>query len=128
LERDVQPLLRATDAYARRVALKGEPLSRKAEHIPVVPVLVTNAKIFVARYDPTSVSLVSGQFNDYVAAGVAPVNVVRFRKAFLPHRDRDLGTRTVFVVRATAFAELLHTLHMDQDQSVKADDREYPFD
>lgn len=132
--RDVQPLLRATDAYVRRAARAPEripdPVPRLTD-TPVLAVLVTNAKIFVADYDPTAVSIETGAFGGHADAGIVPADVVRFRKAFLAHRDRDLGARTVLVVRATAFASLLQQLHSEgqsvDGRSVDVDDRKYPF-
>lgn len=127
LERDAQSLIRATDAYAGRAmrGLVAPHHQREVRDTPIFPVLVTNAKLFVARYDPTVVSLESGHFEELDEAGIVPVEVVRFRKAFLS--DRDLGSRTVFVVRATAFAGLLGRLHTTAQGGHQLDPTNYPL-
>jgi len=113
LEADVQLLLRGTDAYGYRRKRAEKPGPRERPGAPLVPVLVTNAKLFVARIQPNAVWLETGQVQDHTAAEVRPIDVIRFRKAFVSHRTRDLGERTVLVVRATALEKLLCDLEVD---------------
>lgn len=109
LERDVQRLIRGTDAYAlhfkREFQVKEDPELDRF----IIPVLVTNAKLFIAEYDPAAVSLDTGQFTMPPAAKISPVSWVRFRKAFTSGHI-DLGHRTVFVVSANALTTFLNKL------------------
>lgn len=107
LERDAQRIVRGTDAYAQRY--KREPKEVSQFDTLIVPVIVTNAKLFVAQYDPGDVSLETGQFPVPLPATLSPVQWVRFRKAFTSG-GRDVGDRTVFVVNATALATWLDKL------------------
>jgi len=110
LERDAQHVIRGTDAFAqhhkRRVGRRAEGEPDR----PYVPVLVTNAPLFVARYDPGSISLETGQLTSPSEADVEAVDWVRFTKAFTSHGMRDPGVRTVFCVRAMAFVAFLEAL------------------
>jgi hypothetical protein len=125
LERDAQLLIRGTDAYALR---------EKRHHVfkapgwayvePIVPVIVTNAPLFVARYEPSKVSLETGSFLEIPPQ--TPVNVVRFRKAFLSHPEHDLGDRTVLVVNAQGLAAVLKELAADSG-SHQTSKRPYPL-
>ena len=110
LERDAQLLVRGTDAYAlfRKRAFK--PTAQWEPDRPCVPVLVTNAPLFVAKYSPAAVSLESGQFALPPEAEIESVEWVRFAKPFTSHRNRDVGFRTVFVVRATALVRFLEAI------------------
>jgi len=106
LERDVGRLILGTDAYAQR-ARRGIPVSAADElGWPFVPVLVTNAPLYVARYEPTDVSLDTGEFAS-PPTNVDAVPWVRFRKSFPSSGRLDLGERTAFVVTATRLAEFL---------------------
>jgi hypothetical protein len=108
LERDVQQLIRGTDAYARRCKDEHNVNATLPDTL-ILPLLVTNAKLFVADYDPADVSLDTGQFAMPPPAKVSPVPWVRFRKAFTSS-GKDVGDRTVFVVAAAAFPEFLGKL------------------
>jgi hypothetical protein len=109
LERDVQRLIRGTDAYAqhfkREFKVKEDPEPDRF----ILPVLVTNAKLFIAEYDAADISLDTGQFTMPPAANISHVSWVRFRKAFTSDRN-DLGQRTVFVISATALTTFLNKL------------------
>ncbi len=108
LERDVQQLVRGTNAYAQRY--KHDRNANVAwQDTLIVPLLVTNAKLFVAEYDPADVSLDTGQFAMPLPAKVLPARWVRFRKAFTS-AGKDVGDRTVFVIAAPAFPEFLGKL------------------
>ncbi len=109
LERDAGRLILGTDAYALRAARELAVSAADEPGRPFVPVLVTNAPLFVARYKPTEVSLESGEF------ATSPTDIVavpwaRFRKSFPSHSGRDLGDRTVFVVTASSLMEFLAEL------------------
>jgi hypothetical protein len=110
LERDAQRAVQAADAYA-----VGYARTFKWQQVPeatrfFVPVLVTNAPLLIAQYNPSAVSLESGQFSTPPAAQVVPVDVVRFCKGFTAWRGKDTGERTVFVVRSTALTKFLSQL------------------
>jgi hypothetical protein len=109
LERDVQLLVRGTDAYAR--LMNSDLMWRRPNepNRPVIPVLVTNADLLVARYDSSDVSLETGQLPSERPATWSRVPWIRFRKAFSSD-GTDVGERTVIVVRAAALAEWLGKL------------------
>jgi len=111
LERDASLLVRATDAFAHdfRERFRPERDPPPSAACFFLPVVVTNAPIYTVRYRPKEVSLESGEF-------LAPpqeienVRWVRFRKAFTSDGGPDLGDRSVFVVNAASFAELLELI------------------
>lgn len=109
LERDAQRVVRATDAFALKLAAEFRPGGAPEPDHAFIPIVVTNAAIFVARYEPSEVSLDTGEFagkpRDITAA-----HWVRFRKPFTSSAGVDLGDRTVFVVQATALSEFLHMI------------------
>ncbi len=106
LERDVGRLILGTDAYARYAAKRLAVSSADEPGRPYVPVLVTNAPLFVARYEPTEVCLDTGEFST-PPKDIAAVHWVRFRKSFPSHGGRDLGERTTFIVTAARLAQFL---------------------
>jgi len=117
LEKDAGLVVRATDAFAHyfpkqfRPDRDGSPSDTRL----FVPVIVTNAPIYTARYTPSEVSLESGEF----AAPPEEVESapwVRFRKAFMSDSAVDLGDRSVFVVNAAAFAEFLDLIETAPSQ------------
>lgn len=109
LERDAQLLVRATDAYAKRYEA-GLRVKNNPEHDRlIVPVIVTNARLLLAEYDPKAVSLETGQLPIPPASNLVDVPWVRFRKAFST-AGKDMGDRTVFVVRATELTSWLKKL------------------
>jgi hypothetical protein len=110
LERDAQHLIRGTDAYEPRRKREIDANVVQAEKL-FIPVLVTNAKLFIANYDPADISLDTGEFSNWSDAEVSSVSWVRFRKAFTS-AGRELGDRTVFVVSAPAFQEFLNRLEV----------------
>lgn len=118
LERDVQRLIRGTDAYAkyfkREFKVEADPELDRF----IIPILVTNAKLFIAEYDPAAISLDTGQFAMPPAANISPVLWVRFRKAFTSGHV-DLGHRTVFIVSANALTTFLNKL--DQIRSIPSE-------
>ena len=97
LERDASLLLGATDALARDT----EEYHRRGQALPcpflILPVIVTNAPLFTARYRPTEVSLNSGEFSDWPSEMSGDVPFIRFAKTFMAGRGRDLGHRSIFV-------------------------------
>ena len=92
----------------------------------VIPVIVTNAELVVAQFDPETVDLELAEVQD---ATFTPVPHVRFRKTLAPaaadpfsepEELRDLSdgaVRTVFVVAASAFTEWLDQLQISPDDS-----------
>ena len=108
LERDAGVLVRATDAFAQDFRQRFRP-----DHDPApstaclfLPVIVTNAPIYTARYKPPEVSLETGEFS-VLPREIDSVPWVRFRKAFTSDGGADLGERSVFVVHAASFTEFL---------------------
>jgi hypothetical protein len=104
LERDAGLLIHATDAFAQSLVRPGRELPLAAL---VIPVIVTNAPIYTARYRPNSVSLESGEF-ETSPDDVTKPECVRFQKSFPSDAESaDLGNRTVFVVNALSIIEFL---------------------
>jgi hypothetical protein len=108
LETDAQPLVRATEAYAIDRYPKFDPGPNDLETVPCIPVLVTNAPLFVMGYDPSEVPLESGIYKAKVEQ-FHPVEFVRFTKEFLTS-EVEARTRTVIVCQATAVGKLLRNL------------------
>ena len=108
LEKDAQLLIRATDAFGRYVKEERKPQLEWDQVI--VPLIVTNAKLFVAKYNPSDVSLETGQLPippTPPQPDISPIEWVRFRKAFTSS-EKDRGHRTVFVVAANSLKKFLH--------------------
>ena len=114
LEKDAQLLVRGTDAYALRYKQEFKVSTQPEPNRYIIPVVVTNAPVFVALYKPSDVSLDTGQLAMPPAAAIAPAAFVRFRKAFTSFRGRDIGDRTVFVVAATSLLKVLTALEVLQ--------------
>jgi hypothetical protein len=107
LEPDAQDLTRATDAVASGLIASGQPSWQVPTPLLYISVLVTNAPLFLAAYDPSQVPLDTGVLSPSSRAlDAAPF--VRFRKAFTSHEG--LGERTVFVVNALQLAGFLGAL------------------
>jgi hypothetical protein len=107
LEKDAQLLVRGTDAFGRHLKAERTKPLEEPDRV-VVPVIVTNAKLFKANYDPNDVSLDTGQLL-MLQHKISTVEWIRFRKAFTA-ANRDVGARTVFVVAATSLQTFLHDL------------------
>lgn len=113
LERDVRLLIRATEAFAHDYRERFQP-ERDAplpSTLLFVPVIVTNAPMYAARYKPSEVPLDTGEFA-VPPEEIEKVRWVRFRKAFTSEGGRDLGDRTIFVVSAPEFSEFLKLLEL----------------
>ena len=110
LEKDAQLLIRGTEAYALRYKQEFKVHAQPEPNRYIVPVIVTNAPIFVAQYKPSNVSLDSGQLAMPPDATIAQAEFVRFRKSFTSFRGRDIGDRTVVVVAAPSLSEFLGAL------------------
>ncbi|MBM3786424.1 MAG: hypothetical protein FJW30_18860 [Acidobacteria bacterium] len=107
LERDAQLLAGGSLSLA---FVEKEKKSSGLEHfVPILPILVTNAELYTAVYDPLSISLDSGELarND---VSLSPVEFVRFSKPFLSDPKGAIGELTVFVARAAALSRLLADL------------------
>lgn len=77
----------------------------------ILPIIVTNARLFQATHNASDVSLETGQLPVTPGPEISTVRWIRFRKAFTSG-GRDTGERTVFVIAATALQEFLHDLDM----------------
>ncbi len=108
LERDAGLLIRATDAFADDFRGRSHPTKETGPFL-FVPVIVTNANIYTARYQPTDVSLETGEFSR-PPKEIEPADVVRFHKTFVTETRWDVGARSVFVVRPSALADFLDRL------------------
>jgi hypothetical protein len=105
LEPDAQFLVQGAEAYARFAC---NHLRQKSAGTPdwvFVPVIVTNAPLFAATYDPRSVSMTTGELP--LPQELKPLKCVRFRKPFIAMDDVSLGERTVLVVNADSLDEFL---------------------
>lgn len=109
LERPVQLLLRGTSAYAARYFRRFQPRVQDTPRA-FVPVLVTNASLFVTEFDRESVPLDTGKL--LPGEKTTPVDWFRFSKPFLTNPHHDLGEMTVFVVRAQKLSEFLALIEM----------------
>lgn len=108
LERDAGLVVRATDAFAHEFPerFRSDVDGSSSATRLFVPVIVTNAPLYTARYRPSEVSLQTGEFS-VPPKEVESVPYVRFRKAFMSDRATNLGDRSVFIVNAGALAEFL---------------------
>lgn len=127
LERDASLLVRATDAFAHdfRERFKPDSDSPPSPECLFVPVIVTNAPIYTARYSPRDVSLETGEFSK-PPREIEEAKSVRFRKAFTSDGGPDLGDRSVFVVHAQSFAAFLGNIGVAPDQ-LQPQDRSRAF-
>lgn len=108
LERDAQLLIRGTEAWATWFKEQFKEKDPQVDRL-ILPVIVTTAKLFVAEYDPSQLSLDTGTL-DARTTSITPVDWVRFRKAFTSQRSSGEDDRTVFVVRAFAYQQWLEQL------------------
>jgi len=109
LETNAQALVRATEAYALDRCKGFRPQAHEAKSIPCIPVLITNAPLFVARYRPDAVSLDSGIYqarSEHLSAESA----IRFTKQFTTSLDIETRERTVLIAHTSAIAELFRCL------------------
>jgi hypothetical protein len=79
----------------------------KLPHV-VLPVIVTNAEIYTAHYDPTEVSLETGEL-EKGSGKLEQVPWVRFCKSFAANDSE----RSVFVVNASSFGNFLEELAIE---------------
>ena len=115
LERDAGLVIRATDAFAQVFRERFPPGSNLSPPCLLLPVIVTNASIYTARYEPSEVSLETGEFSE-LPREIEGAPCVRFRKAFTSEGRRDLGDRSVFVVNAAQLSEFLGLVDPAPDQ------------
>jgi hypothetical protein len=125
LEKDAQLLIGGANAFGNSLIQQpkrapGDPyLVRGDDYRVIVPVIVTNAKLFAARCDPQSVALETGQLPTSWS-DISPVDSVRFRKSFTASNP-DEGYRTVFVVCAHSLAPFLQGLdYVSEEPSPRA--------
>jgi hypothetical protein len=110
LEKDASALVSATDALAHDVS----EYHRLKEHVSsnhylLIPVLVTNSRMYKIEYNSTSVSLHTGQFEPDVPE-IEPVRWLRFTKTFKVAKSRDHGYRSIFVVNSLSLNDFLSAL------------------
>lgn len=107
LERDARTLAKSTDAWARQQRDAFIPHHTEPDHL-FIPLIVTNAPLFSACYNPDTVSLKVGSFSTLPSAQA--VQWSRFRKSFSSDLHPDLGDRTIMVVNAESLASFLNKL------------------
>jgi hypothetical protein len=120
LETDASAVVQATDAFVddfrrrfnRTFKESGIPSDRQSVFVPTI---VTNASIYVTRYQPSEVSLGTAEFLK-PPKDIRRVPCLRFRKSFTSESVLDLGERSVFVVSAVAFHTLLGQLMLAPHQ------------
>lgn len=112
LEVDARRLVRATDSFATHYKDEFKIERDPEPELFFLPVIVTNAELFIAIYDPSYVSLETGQFGKPDQMDIRAVDWVRFRKSFTPYGGKDSGARTVFVVTAKSLVAFLGQLHL----------------
>jgi len=111
LERDAHLLVNGINAFAKVHRRDFRPQNYPEPDRPYLPLLVTNTPLFVAHYEPSDISLETGQFSE-PPKNIESVKWVRFSKAFALINSRDIGVRTVIVVNAIALSEFLKTLNI----------------
>lgn len=114
LERDASLLVNATDAFAKDSYryLRGD----QARSFLILPVIVTNAKLYTAHYNPLEVSLDSGEFENWPKKIEDDVPWIRFEKNLIAGGGRDFGHRSVFVVNSLWWEKFLGALEESPDQ------------
>jgi hypothetical protein len=99
LEQDARPLVYAAEKV----------LGFPREHLPnrtfIVPLLITTAQLYTLRYQPTEVSLETGEFSPLDRGSIEPISWIRFHKTL----TAGMGgrARTVLVVNAAALPDFL---------------------
>ena len=112
LERDAQALIRGTDAIITQHKEMFDPKQSSQQDRLYLPLIVTNAPLFVASYDPKDISLETGQFTT-PPTNIAEVPWVRFTKSFTTtHRGRPFR-RTIFVINSGKLKEFLTGLQWE---------------
>ncbi len=115
LERDAGLLIGATDAFSRDRSQGPSKLRQTLQaRCLVIPVIVTNAKLYFTRYEPTEISLESGEFEE--SPEIENAHWIRFSKTFTA--GGDAGTRTIFIVHAVHLREFLDLLTVSTSQPI----------
>lgn len=113
LERDAGLLISGTDAFA--LAMPDTLVGARKSSLLILPVIVTNARLFSTRYAPGEISLETGEFPDWPSE-LEEERWIRFSKSFTASAVRDVGERSIFVVRAVNLADFLQTLNFAEFQ------------
>jgi hypothetical protein len=116
LEEDARPVVLAIEALLsqRPPFYDTHELTRAL----FVPVIVTTARLYTLRYNPTEVLLETGSYTKLDLSKIEPIEWIRFHKSFTASGDR-LG-RTVFVVNAAALPRFLDLISRAQGFGVPA--------
>jgi hypothetical protein len=109
LEREIQPLVRAAEEYAKDRCEHIEIPRDSAESIACIPVFVTMATLFVVEYDPLGIPLNQGALRASKDS-FRPVKQIRFTKQFTASGFETTRVRTVIVTQAQHIAETITTL------------------
>ena len=110
MEPDAAFVVRAADAFAEFIRMNEKqrgtlPIDSQL----VLPVIVTNAPLYSVRYQPSEVSLKTGEFPE-LPREIEREQWVRFRKSFTVDARYDIAERSVFVVNAAHFRDFLKQL------------------
>lgn len=106
IEREAQPLVRGAEEYARDRCRQFRPDDCQPQSLLCIPVLLTTARLFVAEYDPLSISLEDGIYRAR-EEHIRRVPFVRFAKQFTAHGAERTRLRTVIVAHSAYLRELV---------------------
>jgi len=106
LERDAQLLIKGTDYYALKHRSHIKPIPNREPRHTIIPVLVTNAKLYTSLYNPVEISMDTGQI-DMDRIEFTAVKWIRFVKAFTNNQRKELHQRTIFIVSSSSIKDFL---------------------
>jgi hypothetical protein len=112
LEREAALLMGGTDTFDSAIPNTYVDPRRS---LLILPIIVTNAKLFSTRYKPGEVSLETGEFPNSPSE-LEEERWIRFSKSFTASSARDVGDRSIFVVRAVNLADFLQNLKFAEFQ------------
>ena len=114
LEKQARELLVGGDSYAWHLRESGQPPTPGNLPWRFLPLIVTTATLYALSYDPTTVSLETGELpKETLHEGLVEVPWVRFCKSFTTgnrFNRFDPGERTVIVVNAQHISRFLRAL------------------
>jgi len=120
IEREVANLVRGCHEYAGAVYIDASNHGAPTNEI-FIPVLVTTAHLFAARFNPDEVDIATGDYQ-LDPKEIEPVPWVRFKKAFMAGGAEHSDVRTVFVVHSAWFERFLNEFGVAKEPSVAASD------
>ena len=109
IEKEAQPLVQGTEEYARDRCRQFRPEEHQPQTVMCIPVLFTTASLFIAEYDPLSISLKDGIYQAH-EEHIQSAQFVRFTKEFTSYGSERTRLRTVIIAQATYLEELVRDL------------------